>query len=130
MSVLFKILGLSIIIAGISLIVKPDFLLAWFENNISNTKMYFAAIGIRLILGILLIVAANQSKFPPLIKALGAISIIAALVFLVIGHEQFVEFITMILDSFRSLAPLAAVLSIVIGSFLIIAFSKRNTSKI
>jgi hypothetical protein len=84
-------------LAGISIMIFPENVFSWIESSAENPSFRIIAIVGRFILGILLILAAKESKHPIVIKVFGYLSIIAAIVFLFIGHESFKEFISSLL---------------------------------
>lgn len=107
-----------------SLFINPALIFNTLEENIYNNGLYFAAIGVRLVLGTLLISAADDSRHPLLLKILGIASVLTALTFLVMGQKAFIKLITRLLSSFGDLSALSAVLSIALGAFIIYTFNK------
>ena len=98
------------------------------RRGLSEFNRIVAAIVFRLILGVLLILAAKQSKYPVAIKAIGFLAIIAALYFLIIGHEKFIQLIGSFLPELKSYTIVTAIVAIILGGFLFYAFlrKKRN----
>ena len=114
------------LLSGISLLIKPEIIFGWIENNMENTSLYIFAIVVRLVLGILFIVAARESKYPGVIKFFGYLFIIAAIILIFLGQESFHDFITSVIPDVRPFAPVAGLLSIAFGGFLIYAFSRNK----
>ena len=114
------------LLLGVSLIIKPEFIFGWIENNMENTSLYISAIVMRLVLGIIFIVAAGESKYPGVIKFFGYLLIIAAIIFIFIGQESFQNFITSLIPNVKPFAPLGGLLIIAFGGFLIYAFSRNK----
>ena len=114
------------ILSSISLLIKPDIIFSWLENNMEKTSLYIAAIVMRLVFGILFIVAARESKYPGIIKFFGYLGIIAAITFIFIGQESFQDFITALIPDVKPFTPLGCLLGIAFGSFLIYAFSRNK----
>ena len=114
------------LLAGISLLIKPEIILGWIENNMENTSLYISAIVVRLFLGILFIVAARKSKYPGVVKFLGYLFIIAAIIFIFMGQESFQNFVTSLIPDVKPFASVSGLFSIAFGGFLIYTFSKNT----
>ena len=94
MKIVIIIFGIAIMLSGVSLIFDPEFLYDWLENNIETKSLYIGAIVGRLVFGIILILFAKESKLPGLFKIFGYLAIIAAIVFIFIGHDGFQSFLS------------------------------------
>ena len=126
MKLIIKLFGILMLLSGISLLIKPEIIFGWIENKMENTSLYIFAIVVRLVLGILFIVAARESKYPGVIKFLGYLFIIAAIIFIFMGQESFQDFITTLIPDVKPFAPVSGLLSIAFGGFLIYAFSRNK----
>ncbi len=96
------------------------------ESNVENTALYISAIVVRLAFGILFIVVAKASKYPRVIKFLGYLFIAAAIIFMIMGQDNFQDFIIEFIPDIKPYAPVSGVLAIIFGGFLIYAFSKKK----
>ena len=114
------------LLAGISLLINPEILIGWIEKNMETTSLYISAIAVRLVFGILFILAAKESKYPTVIKFLGYLFIIAAIIFIFIGQESFQDFISLFFPDVRPYASLSGLLAIAFGGFIIYAFSRNK----
>ena len=123
MKLVLKLFGILLILAGISFIIYPEFLFGWLEDNTENSSLYISAIVGRFVLGILLIIAAKESKFPLFFKIFGYLAIIAAIVFIFIGHENFQHFMASIIAEFKPYAPISGLIVVAVGGLFIYAFS-------
>jgi len=92
----------------------------------AKTSFYILAIVVRLVFGIIFIIAAKESKYPGVIKFFGYLAIIAAIIFIFIGQESFQDFFSSLIPDIKPYAPLSGVLDIAIGGFLIYAFSRNK----
>jgi hypothetical protein len=126
MTLIIKLFGILLLLSGLSLLINPEIILGWIENNMGNTSLYISAIVVRLVFGILFIVAARESKYPGVIKFFGYLFIIAAIIFIFIGQESFQDFITSLIPDVKPFAPVSGLLSIAFGGFLIYAFSRNK----
>ena len=123
MKSIIKLFGMLMLLAGVSLLIDSELIVGWIEDNMENTLIYISAIVARLVLGIIFLVAAKESKYPVSIRIFGYLFILAAIIFVFIGQENFQHFITSLIPGVKPFAPVSGLLSIVFGSFLIYAFS-------
>ncbi len=126
MKFIIKLFGILMLLSGISLLIKPEIIFGWIENNMENTSLYILAIVVRLVFGILFIVAAKESKYPGVIKFFGYLFIIAAIIFIFIGQESFQDFITSLIPDVKPFARVSGLFGIAFGGFLIYAFSRNK----
>lgn len=128
MKTLVIVLGILIALVGLSLLVYPEFFLGWIEQSASSPSLYGAAVGLRLLFGLILVKVASQSRYPMVFRVLGSSAILAAIIFLCIGQETFSNFISEVITRFGNLSMIGGVLSICVGAFLVYAcFGKRET---
>jgi len=126
MKVLIRIFGALLILSGISIIIQPNFIYGWIENNLDQSWLYITAIVARLIFGVTFIFAAKESNYPKVIKGLGFLFILAALILLFIGQQRFQNLIAALSSYINPYAIVSGLASIALGGFLIYAFGKNN----
>jgi hypothetical protein len=126
MKLIIKLFGVLIILFGITLIIKPEFIFGWIENNNENYWLYIIAIIFRLGFGILFILTAKDSKYPRVIKVLGFIFILAAVIFVFTGQASFQDLVDTYIPEFKPFAVVTGILGMALGVFLIFAFSKNE----
>ena len=126
MKLIIKLLGILFLLIGISLLIKPEIIIGWIKDNVENTSLYISAIVVRLVLGILFIIAAKESKYPGVIKFFGYITIIAAIIFIFMGHERFQDSISSLIPVFKPYAPVIGLVGMAFGGFLVYAFPKSK----
>ncbi len=126
MNLIIKLFGILMLLAGISLLINPEILIGFIEENMENTLLYISAIVVRLVFGVLFIVAAKESKYPGVFKFLGYLFIIAAIIFIFIGQENFQNFIGSVIPDVKPYAPVIGPLVIAFGGFIIYAFSRTK----
>ena len=126
MKLIVKLFGLLMLLTGISLLINPEIIIGWIEENMENTSLYIFAIVVRLVLGILFIAAAKESKYPGVIKFLGYLFIMAAIIFIFIGHESFQDFLSSLIPDIKPYAHLSGLFVMAFGGFLIYAFSRNK----
>jgi hypothetical protein len=71
----------------------------------------YVAVIVRLLLGVLLILAAPETRFPAFFKALGTLFIAAAIVITFVGRDR----VSIIMTWFEKLSPLAVRLWLLFG---------------
>jgi len=126
MKLIIKLFGILIILSGLVLLISPEIVFDWVEENIKNTSFYIFAIVVRLVIGVLSLVTATESKYPVIIKIFGFLAIIAAIIFICIGKESFQDFFSSLIINFKPYAPLSGLIAMVLGGFLFYAFSGNS----
>lgn len=124
-----KIFGILLILVGILLLFTPEIIFGFLESNKGTFWVYWLAIVVRLVLGAILILSAKESKHPLAVKIIGGMFVLAALIFLFMGQQNFQEFIATVLAVFNPYIPLVGMVSIAFGSFFIYAFSGRRAKE-
>jgi hypothetical protein len=123
MKLIIKLLGILILLLGVSLLIKPEIIFGWIEDNMENRSLYLFAIVMRLIFGIILIIAAKGSRYPGIIKFFGYLAVIAAIVFIFMGEKSFLEFVSSGIPAIKPYYAVVGLVAIVIGGFLVYVFS-------
>jgi len=88
--------------------------------------MYGFAIGVRLLFGTILLVVASQSRFPLALRIFGVVSILAAIFFLFLGHQGFVNLLTTMMPTIKSFGWLSGLVGIGLGGLLVYSFWKTE----
>lgn len=118
--------GLLLILLGVSLLFSPEFLFSFLERNENNITVYISAIIARVFLGIALIKSADESKFSLIIKIMGFLFIIVAIILIFIGHSGFQHILSSLFPVFKPYGRIGGLASIAFGSFLVYAFSGQK----
>jgi hypothetical protein len=129
MKLFIKGIGIFILLVGLSLLIKPEFLYTWLKDSIETNYLYISAIVFRLAMGVLFLLAAKQSKYPGGIKFIGILAILAALIFFFMGSENFREFFSSLIPYFNSYAPISGLVAMLFGAFLIYAFTGNKKAE-
>jgi len=122
MTVFIIAIGCLLVVAGIAITVKPALLFDPLRQHMESRVTYGLAIGVRLLLGILLVALAAQSRFPTAVALLGWLSIAAALTFAAVGQQRFVRMVSWILLRTEQYTRIAGLLAVAIGGFLVYSF--------
>ena len=129
MKFVVQFFGFLLVLAGIGLLIYPDFLFAFLENNEKRLWLYLFAIIVRLVLGLFLIFSAHQSKYPGAIKIIGFLVLVLAVTLIFIGRETFQSMISSVIPMFEPYGRAAGAGAIVLGAFLVHAYSKTASDK-
>ncbi len=85
--------GMAIILLGILGLVSPGNLVRLVVGSWQSQKGFYFAIGIRVVFGIVLLLAASQSRFPEAFRVLGIISLVAAMAASFLGFDRLQRFV-------------------------------------
>jgi len=129
MKTIIQFFGVLLIFVGIAFLINAELVYNWAEEHIGNKTAYISIIVGRLVIGILLILAAKESRYPGVIKFIGYLAIMAALLLIVLGHNGFQDLITSLIPKFRPYAPISGLMGLAFGGLFIYAFSKKKESK-
>ena len=105
-------------IGGVTLVVKPEYIIDIFANYGESLGLQVFAIIVRIILGIALVIAAADSKYPIALQILGWLTLIVVLLLSAIGRERFKSVIRWSIDIKPNIQRLMGVFGILFGSFL------------
>ncbi len=122
MTALIIIFGALNLVGGIVIVINPEVIFGYLRNNLDKLELHILAVGVRLILGVLLIYQSNGSKFPFVIEILGWLSIVAAISLAVIGRRNFNRLMSWALSFLKPFGRVGGVLAAAFGAFLIYAF--------
>ena len=122
MTILIIIFGILTLLAGIIIIINPETIFGFLRNNSDRLGLHILAFATRLVLGILLIFHYEFSKFPFVIQIIGWLSIVAAIVFAVIGRRNFNRLMSWALSLVNPIGRVGGVMAIGFGGFLVYAF--------
>jgi len=122
MTALIIIFGALNLVGGIVIVINPEVIFGYLRNNLDKLELHILAVGVRLILGVLLIYQSNVSKFPFVIEILGWLSIVAAISLAVIGRRNFNQLMWWALSFLKPFGRVGGVLAAAFGAFLIYAF--------
>ena len=126
MKLTIQFVGILITLLGIWFIVSPAGIYNWAEEHTGSIVFYVSVIVVRLSMGVLIILAANQSKYPGVIKVFGYLTVFAAMVMIIIGQSGFEDLISSMIPAFKPYAPVSGLMGIALGVFFIYAFTANN----
>lgn len=118
MPLVIAVLGVLAVLLGLFGLLYPNRFRALFDTTTSRTR-FLSAITSRLAMGVLLWYAADELRFPHLMRILAAIAFAAALVVLVMGQERLDRLVNWWLSRSDGLLRASALFAGVFGAFLI-----------
>ena len=118
--------GAFMVVAGIVLFIDDNIVLGYIESNRESSWLYFFAIVMRLIMGVALLKTASKSRHPLAFLVIGGIALAAALIFLVIGHEQFQHVMATLLPYFENTGKWTGIIALLFGVFLIYGIGSKK----
>lgn len=110
------------LVAGMVILIKPEIIFGFLRSNLDAVALHIVAVAVRLIIGALLLLQADVSKFPFAIEVIGWLSIIAAIVLAVMGRSKFKRLMTWALSLLKPFGRVGGVIASAFGAFLIYAF--------
>lgn len=123
MTILILVFAALIVLAGVIIIVNPAIVPGPLKTYSERVELHIAAVVVRLFFGTLLIYLADASRFPVAIRVLGWITVIAAVVFAVIGRQRFIRLLNMSISMLQSYARLIGFIALALGGFVVYAFA-------
>ena len=116
--ILIALFGVLICLGGLTILILPEKFKNIMNRWTGQPRFLFAVI-IRVVLGAILLSEAANLKFPLAMKIIGAISILAAVVLLLVGQERMDRFIDWWMKQSENVFRVASALAIVFGAFFI-----------
>ncbi len=118
MKTLIALFGVLICLGGLTILILPEKFKNIMNRWTGQPRFLFAVI-IRVVLGAILLSEAANLKFPLAMKIIGAISILAAVVLLLVGQERMDRFIDWWMKRSENVFRVASVIAFALGAFLI-----------
>ena len=122
MTAIIIFFGLLTFATGLIIIVNPELIFGVLRENIEKLSLQLVAVGVRVLIGVLLIVYAGESRFPVIIEILGWLSLIAATTFGLIGRRRFQSLMTWALSLLKPYGRLGGLAAALFGGFIAYAF--------
>ena len=116
MSTLAMVIGFAFIFLGVLVAVSPERLLSFTDWG-SRRGLYTAA-AMRVFTGLVLILAAPASRSPTGFRIIGAIALLAGVVFTLVPTDRWAAFIRWWTKEHRALYRASAALAILLGAYI------------
>ena len=101
--------------------IFAPFRVAGWVGSWHSSSRFYAAVLLRLVLGVVFILAAPDCRTPRMILAIGVVSLVAAVGILVMGPKRLDEFVSWWLDLPAVLVAVSFAVAAVFGCFLVYA---------
>ena len=116
MTTLAMVIGVALVLLGVLVAVSPERLLTLTDWE-SRRGLYIAA-AMRVVTGLVLILAAPASRFPTGFRIIGAVALLAGLVLTLIPSDRWAAFIRWWTNEHRNLYRASAAVAILLGAFI------------
>ena len=113
--------GLAIVATAAVMLIRPVLVIDLMRQFAGAVWLHVTAVGVRLVLGIVLITYADQSRFPLTLQFLGGLAIVAAIILALIPRSRFADLIEWVFARFAAYARVAGLVAMLFGGFLIYA---------
>lgn len=127
MKILSLFVALSIICIGLMALVAPDSFLSVAQSTVTPKGLYVIA-GLRVIFGLVLLIAAAASRLPRTMRVVGAIALVAGLATPLFGLERARAIFSWSSVHGTSLIRVWGVIALAVGSLIAYAFISRHRS--
>ena len=121
MNYVIILFGLLITVLSSIILVKPKAALNFFDANSGSLGLYITAVGVRIAMGVVLIIYAEQSRYPEAFEVIGYIVLVAGVILAIIGRKRFEQLVRWAMGLMEKMAWFAGLLGIAFGLFFIYA---------
>jgi uncharacterized BrkB/YihY/UPF0761 family membrane protein len=103
---------------GFVILINPNVIYYLLRDNSDSIGLHIIAVLVRVIIGGLLILYSDQSKFPDLLETLGIITLVAGIVLGVMGRTRFKRLMAWAITWFMPYGRIGGCFAVVIGGFI------------
>jgi len=125
MNIIVAVIGWIIVAEGLLGIARPHLLLTAVVNWPSDLRLYIT-VGSRVVIGLLLFLAAPHCRFPRFTSAIGVIIFVAGIVYAFLGESRLETMIQFIAAMPTGTIQLLYVLAVILGAFLVYSGSSKK----
>ena len=119
MNYIIILFGAATIVAGIIIVINPESVFGLMRKKLESLGLHIFAVVVRIIIGVVLIMCAAESKYPTAILILGWISIAAASILGVMGRTNFRRLMSWALSLKPTFGRIGGFIAILFGGFLV-----------
>jgi hypothetical protein len=120
LKIIIALFGVLICLGGLTILILPEKFKSIMNRWTGQPRFLFAVI-VRVVLGAILLSEAANLKFPLAMKIIGAISILAAVVLLLVGQQRMDRFIDWWMRMSDNILRVWSIFALAFGAFLIYA---------
>ena len=118
MSVFVLIAGSIILLFGIASLIAPSIIKYWF-NRMTEWRQFHLIAVLRIVIGILFLLAANETRFPLFVTVMGVISLLSGLAIPIAGVERVKRFAKWGIERSDTVLRLWVLVASVVGFMLV-----------
>lgn len=118
MHYLILLFAVFLLATGVVMLVKPMALFGVMEKYARSLELQVVAVVVRIILGVVFILAAEDTKFPMVIQIIGWLMIVAGIIVAVIGRRRFIGLMEWAMPVLPKYGFIVGLVAIVFGGFL------------
>lgn len=118
MHTLIFLFSIFLIAVGVLILAKPNVVFDLLERHKHAPTLQIIAVVVRVLLGVVLIIAAPSSKFPLTLAVIGWIAILAGVFVALMGRNRFIQLMDWATKVLPKNAILVGVIAVLLGSFL------------
>ncbi len=118
MSIFVLVIGTVILLFGLAFLIAPSIIKHWF-NRIPVWNLFYTPSILRIIIGVLFLLAAKDTRLPRFVTAMGVFSILAGLTIPILGRERIKAFARWGVERSNTVLRLWALVASVIGIVLV-----------
>ncbi len=119
MSIVVAIIGLLIFLIGLAVLISPTTLRWLRHRHFLKKEWLYAATALRIVIGVLFIIAVPDTRAPTFILVLGIIFIIAGVAIPLSGTERIEQMAEWWLKRSDAILRLWAIVSVILGSAIL-----------
>ena len=118
MAIVVSVIGVLAAVIGLMGLVQPRRIADIVEYWHGPTR-FWLAIGVRLVMGTVMLIAAPECRLPVVVRVIGIIAIVAAVILLFIGQKRLDAFIAWWLARPPNVIRISAVFAMAFGVLII-----------
>jgi len=123
MLVVVVMFGLLLVVTAMLMAAFPTRVVGQMSHWAGTSGLYRFEVSLRIVLGTVMIVVANDSRFPVLFQAIGGLSMAAGIVFVILPRSRFECMLRWVIGRFGDYTRVGALVPLVAGGFLIYGVS-------
>ena len=127
LNVVVIIMGLAVAGLGLIGLVAPSLLLDFGRSLLTESGLYAIA-AVRVVIGLLLVFAARNSRMPQTLRVIGSVIIIAGVLTPLFGVTRSAAMFNWLSLQGATFVRVIAVVAIAIGTFVVYAIAPRRRS--
>ena len=120
LSIMVAVIGALIVMMGLIGMLMPTVLMALLDRW-QGVKRLWLAVVVRLVMGVMLLTAAAETRFPTVVTAIGVIAVVAACAIPLMGYERLDRLVSWWIRRPPLVISAWSVLAVLFGGFLVYA---------